>query len=331
MMRVAAVCAGLAALAALGWWFGWQDVLAALRRVSPAGLALYLGITVVVWLGYTTRWWLVARAVGGAVAPSRLFAARLAGDAVGSLVPSARLAGEPVRVALVRGRGVSTTAAAAGVALDRLLELTGNMFAVIAYVAVFATVRGPGRAPWALAVVMLALLVALAAALRSLARGRPPLRWLYGARARRAAPRLTRWLDALARVEALLGDAVRAQPRRLLLGLALTLGIELLILAQYHAMLGAFGIALDLPTLVLVLLGGALANTAPTPAGLGALEAVQVVAVGAATGQPALGFVVAVIVRLHTLLLLAAGGVALLWFGLAPGAAGRAGAERAIG
>ncbi|MDX2166200.1 MAG: hypothetical protein SF182_04030, partial [Deltaproteobacteria bacterium] len=69
MTRLAAVCGGLAALAGLGWWFGWYGVVEALHQATPAGLAAYLGLTLIVWCGYTTRWWMVARGVGGAAAP----------------------------------------------------------------------------------------------------------------------------------------------------------------------------------------------------------------------------------------------------------------------
>ncbi|MDX2170834.1 MAG: lysylphosphatidylglycerol synthase domain-containing protein, partial [Deltaproteobacteria bacterium] len=268
--------------------------------------------------------------VGGAAAPPRMFGARLAGDAVGALVPSARLAGEPLRVALVRGGGATTSAATAGVALDRLLELIGNMLAVLAYVAVFAGSRGATHAPWALALAMLVLLAMLAMPLRDLRRGRPPFGVLRRVAPLRLTARLQPWLAGLARVEQHVGAIVRDQPSRLLAGLALTLAVELLIIAQYHALLTAFGVGLDLPALLLVLMTGGLANAAPTPAGLGAMEAAQVMAVGAATGRPELGFVVGVIVRLHSLLLLAAGGVALVWLGAAPRAA-RADAERAVG
>lgn len=315
MTRALAIAIGLAAFAALGWWFGWDGVAEALRRVSPAALAVYLALTVLAWGGATTRWWVVARAVDGAGAPGRMFGARLGGDAVGALVPSGRLAGEPLRVALVRGGRVTTSAATAGVALDRMLELTGNMLAGLTYVVVFATVREAGAAPWLLGALLVAGLALLALPVATLARGGHPFAWCYGPRARQALPRAGRWLDAVQRVEAHLGAGVRAHPRRLLLGLSLTVATEALLVAQYHTLLGAFGVALDLPTLLLVMLGGGIANAAPTPAGLGALEAAQVLAVGAATGQPELGFVVGIILRLHMVLLLAAGGVALLWLG----------------
>lgn len=309
----------LALLTALVWWFGLQPLAQALANVSARGLAAYLLLTAMVVLGYALRWRLVARAVGGCPPFGRLVAARLAGDAVGSLVPSAKLAGEPLRVALARGGNTAAAQATAAVAIDRLLEVIGNMFAVIVYVAVFCRTRGAavaGHAPLLLAGVMALLVVAIAALLVRLRRGHRPLAILYGVRARAVAPRLANWMDGLRRVEEHLTRFVRQHPRPLLLGVLGSLAIEALIVAQYHVLLAAFGIELDLPTLLLVLLGGGVANIAPVPAGLGALEAAQVAVVGAAAGRPDVGFVVGVIVRFHTTILLALGLGALAYRGV---------------
>lgn len=297
-------------LAALCWWFGLQPLGAAMAHVSGRGLAAYILLTATVMLGYALRWRRVARTVGTCPPLARLVAARLAGDAVGALVPSAKLAGEPLRVALVRGGETTTAQSTAGVAIDRLLELIGNMLAVVIYVAVFCATRG---AAWAGQTLLLlggamALLAAgLAALLMRVRRGHRPLGFLYGVRARAVAPRLSACMDGLQRVEDHLTRFVREHPRPLLLGVLGSLAIEVLTVAQYHALLRAFGVGLDLPTLLLVLVGGGLSNVAPVPAGLGALEAAQVAIVGAAAGRPDIGFVVGVIVRLHTTLLLVLG------------------------
>jgi uncharacterized membrane protein YbhN (UPF0104 family) len=213
-------------------------------------------------------------------------------------------------VALSRGCDTSTTQSIAGVAIDRLLELIGNMLAVVTYVAVFCATRGTswaGHMPLFLAGTMALLVGAVATLLIRVRRGHRPLAVLYGVRARAVAPRLIAWMDGLRRVEDHLTRFVREHPRSLLLGVLGSIAIEVLTVAQYHALLSAFGVGLDLPTLLLVLLGGGVANIAPVPAGLGALEAAHVAIVGAAAGRPDIGFVVGVIVRLHTTLLLALG------------------------
>lgn len=320
-------------LAGLFAWFGVEPTAHALRSVDLRRVALYLTLTAVITALVGGRWQVVARALGGRASLGHLIMARLAGDAVGALVPSARLAGEPLRIALVRGGGAPTAQAAAGVAADRLLEVVGNLAAVLTYVVVFWCTRAEvdgGRAPLVLAAAMLLLAAALGLLIHRLRAGRRPLAPFYGARVRYLLPRLAPALDGLERVEVHLGDLLRQQPRALLAGVALSLLIEGLIVLQYHVLLGAFGVSLALPTLLLVLLGGGLANAAPMPAGLGALEAAQVVLVGLASGRPDIGLVVGVIVRLHETLLLGLGLAALSYQGLSL-ARLRLGAPRAVG
>jgi uncharacterized protein (TIRG00374 family) len=306
-------------LAVLCWWFGLEPLVRTLAHASPRGLLLYALLTALVSVGYALRWRLVARAVGADAPLGRLVSARLAGDAVGALVPSAKLAGDPVRVAIGHGTESSTARSAAGVAIDRLLEVIGNLLAVIAYVAVFAVSRGAapaGKTPAVLAGVMVLLLIGLTALVVRLRRGGRPLAPLYGARARAVAPRLGAWMDGLRTMEDHLVQFFREHRRAFLIGLLGSLAIEALIVVQYHALLAAFGVALEVPTLLLVLLGSGLAHAAPAPAGLGALEAAQVAIVGAAVGRPDLGFVVGVIVRLHETLLLAIGLLVLSYEGM---------------
>jgi undecaprenyl-diphosphatase len=266
-------------------------------------------------LTYAVRWRLVIRGVGLTPPLAHLVAARLAGDALGSVVPSARLAGEPVRVAALHTRGAPMAPAAAGVALDRVVELTGQMVAVIAYAAVIALTVALGAAPLALAGVMLALLTWMALLLVYLKRqgGR---RLHAAAAARRPGSPRARWLGGLAGVADHLRGFLRSHPAMFCAALGLALLTEVIIVAQYTALFRAFGLALDLPTVLVVLLSGGLSRAAPTPAGLGATEAAQVLAVGSLTGNPDLGFVVGLIVRLHDTLLLAAGLAALPLLGL---------------
>src|SRR5262245_46390146 len=133
MRRSLSVAVALLLLGALLYWFGLGEVAATLRRASPAWLAIYAALTALVLLAYSARWGLVTRTGGAPMGLARCVAARLAGDAVGSLVPSAKLAGEPLRIGTVRASGASLAAATAGVALDRMVELIGNTVAVLGY------------------------------------------------------------------------------------------------------------------------------------------------------------------------------------------------------
>src|SRR5712692_3268842 len=93
----------LIGLGAVGWLcarFGFSDLRAAFAHVSVARLMLYVGAEVMVLIGYSVRWRAVAQAVGGDLPLRRFVAARVAGAAVGALLPG-KVAGDPVRAALV--------------------------------------------------------------------------------------------------------------------------------------------------------------------------------------------------------------------------------------
>jgi glycosyltransferase 2 family protein len=313
--------AGVAVLAALAWWFGIGGVVAAFRDASPVGLLVYLALSGVVLSLQAGRWRVMAAAVGAPAAFSRFAAARLAGDAVASLLPLARLAGDPVRAVLAREGQTPLSSATAGVAIDRLLELTGNLLSVIVYVVVISLATVGAASPGsslALGAATVVLLILMAVLVVRFGRGGHPLAPLYGARARRWAGRRTHWLDGVQRVEQHLIDFFGAHRATFVAGVGISLVIELMVVLQYRALLGAFGVHLDLPVLLTALLGTGLARALPTPGALGTLEAVQVVAVGATTGRADLGFVVGVIMRLHETLLVVAGMVALFALGFSP-------------
>jgi uncharacterized protein (TIRG00374 family) len=319
MVRILAATVGLIALALLCWWFGLDELRVAFDRLDAGTVLIYLALLVVVLLGYCLRWKMVTRALGSDVPFRSLVSARLAGDAVGTLIPSAKLAGEPVRIALVHAAGVRGSEAAAGVALDRVMEVIGNILAALAYVTVFAVTRTLGTelgTPSALSAAMVLGLAALSWPLVQMYRGKRPLAFLYSERTRKALPRLSPWLDGLQHSEGRLVDLFHDHPRIVPRGILASLGIEGLIVIQYDFLLKAFGLDLDLPTLLMVLLGSGVARTAPTPAGLGALEAAQVAVLAVATGDASTGFVVGIVLRLHETLLIAAGLSALLLNGV---------------
>ncbi|MBI4517698.1 MAG: flippase-like domain-containing protein [Deltaproteobacteria bacterium] len=309
-LSAAPLVVGVAVLVGLCWQFGLGELAAAFGRVSPAYLSAYMVLAAVVLVGYSLRWGAAARALGARLPLARLVAARLAGDAVGALVPSAKLAGEPVRIALMYAGGVGGTQAGAAVTIDRALELISNMLCVLAYVAVFSVAQVLGssqRAALILVLTILALLGLLALPLAQLRRGRRPLAWCYSERARRMLPRSASWMPALRRTEEHMVGFFRDHPATFVSGLAGSLLIEVLVIGEYYCLLAGFGVVLDLPTLLMVLLGTGVARAAPSPAGLGALEAGQVGVLAFAGGRPELGFVVGVVIRLHESAWMAAG------------------------
>jgi uncharacterized membrane protein YbhN (UPF0104 family) len=312
LLRSLPLLAGIAVLGLLAWGFGLHGLAQAFESLSPLRLLLYLAFTAAVVFGYAWRWQIVARTLGANVPLTRLASARLAGDAIGTLVPSARLAGEPVRAGIISAGGVEGTAATAGVALDRVLETVSNILCALVYVSVFSLAHGGRSSVAALATGLVAGLAALAIPLVLLRRGLRPLWPVYALLGARQPP----WLGAVRRTEDHLVRTFRHRPGTLLWGLLLSLATEGLVVCQYHFLLSAFGIGVDLPTLLLVLVGTGMARAVPTPASLGTLESGQVAVFTLAEAAPALGFVAGMVIRMHETLLLVAGFVALSAHGM---------------
>ena len=132
----------------------------------------------------------------------------------------------------------------------------------------------------------------------------------------RIIPRRCGALEALRRTEDQLIGFFRDHPLRFVLGLLGSLLIELAILGEYHFLLKAFGIVLELPTLLMVVVASGLTRVVPTPGSVGALEAGEVTVLGLASGRPEIGFVVGMVLRLHETLWTLVGVVLLLTQGM---------------
>lgn len=291
---------GVAAILLLFWQFGVDELAEALRTVHPLILVLSVVVGSVVRLGYAARWRMSAGAVGVREPFRRFVQARLAGDALGTVLPTGRITGDPLRVALLCNEGESVTVPTTSVALDRFMEWIGNSVCATGCITVFALSRTTvaNGTTWLLAG-MLAVLASLIAPLTMLRWGWRPFQPLHIVRKRLSSQRLRRWGQLLYDTETQLIEFFRHQPRVFTFGVLGSLLIELMILIEYRLLLSAFGLGLDWPTLLMVVVTGGLARTVPIPAGLGALEASQVGLLAVASGDASLGFVVGIVIRLH--------------------------------
>jgi uncharacterized protein (TIRG00374 family) len=316
--ELVAAAAGLAVLALLGWRFGLTELGVALAHVRPSYLLVYLLFGSAARLGYALRWRLVARPVAGPPPLSRFIAARLAGDATGFLLPTGRISGDPVRIGLLYADGVSGSEAAAGVAVDRMVEVLSNMLCAVAYVTVFSLARAgaAGRPTLILLVTLCLLFAALLVPLAMLRRGQRPLAPLCRVMEQRGSRRWAACAAALQRTEAHVLRFFRDHPAVFLEGLMSSLIIEGLIIGEYHFLFAAFGLLVNLPTLLMIMVASGVARAVPAPAGLGALEAAQVTVLAAAAGQPGVGFVIGLVLRLHETLWTGVGLLALAQRGI---------------
>jgi uncharacterized protein (TIRG00374 family) len=271
------------------------------------------------------RWRWVLESIGVSLPLPRLMQLWMAARAVGSLIPSGTLAGEPVRAYLLQESAVPLPLAAGSVAIDRTLELAGNMIAAPVCIAT-ALALGAGS----LAGTLVAALTAGA--------GLTVLIFVY-ARAARGAPALTALLGrasgaggrpdgvlASARRHAVQADAglqrlVATHPRLVPAGVALSLVIECVQLGELALLYAAFGLIVPLPLLLLSSVGIGVARVVPVSASLGSLEAAQIGIFAIGGRAVGLGLSVGLVLRLAETCRILIGLACLI---MVPGAALRA-------
>jgi uncharacterized protein (TIRG00374 family) len=270
------------------------------HRIVPGALPVYLALWLSTVALHAVRWRMVLRRLGTDLPLVRLARLWLAGRAVGSVVPSGTLGGEPVRAQLLTASGMSAASAAGAVALDRSLELAGNM--IVGPLCIGgALALGAGSAT-ALTIAAVGGLVGLALLLAIWIhgmRGDPVLRILATPPAYLLPRRWrTRVLAEAARADGALHAVLVEHPGLVPAGVAVSLVIEALHLVELAALFAVFAIAVPLPMLLLSSMGIGIAHAVPVTAALGTLEATQV-GLFTVGGEPlATGLAVAVAVRL---------------------------------
>jgi uncharacterized protein (TIRG00374 family) len=111
-------------------WVLWRfatDATPVPPRLVVAAVPVYVALWLATVVLHAWRWRLILRRLGADLPLARLTRLWLAARAIGALVPSGNLAGEPVRVQLLTAHGMPAATAAGAVALDRSIELAGNM------------------------------------------------------------------------------------------------------------------------------------------------------------------------------------------------------------
>ena len=278
-------------------------------RLVLAAVPFYLACWLATVVLHAVRWRMVLRRLGVDPPLARLVRLWLAGRAVGALVPSGTLGGEPVRAHLVTADGVPARTAAGSVALDRSLELAGNTIAAPLCVG-GAIALGVGSTT-ALVIAAVGALVGLAwfawIYVRAL-RGRPALVPI-GRGPLRFVPRAWRPRvgEHVARADGALQELLAAHPGLVPAALGVSLAIEALHLVEMTALFAAFGLTVPLPLLLLSNFGMGFAHAVPVTAALGALEATQVGLFTVGGAPLATGVTVALALRMAETLAILAG------------------------
>src|SRR5690349_17849917 len=117
--------AGIALFAFLIWELGPQTVLANLRLVGW-GIVLIIGQEIVAYLANTLGWLAAFAPPRPHLGFGRMVAARMAGDAVNYVTPTATIGGEFVRLRMLRGHA-DETELMASVTIAKLTQTIGQI------------------------------------------------------------------------------------------------------------------------------------------------------------------------------------------------------------
>ena len=118
----------LVLLAGLLWWAfrkaPLSEIAAVLQRLAFWQLAVILGINILIYLLFTSRWWIIVRAEANQVSFLPLLGVRVSAFGISYFTLGPQVGGEPLQVfSLQKKYGISYTRATASVLLDKMLEL----------------------------------------------------------------------------------------------------------------------------------------------------------------------------------------------------------------
>ncbi|MGD8267890.1 MAG: lysylphosphatidylglycerol synthase transmembrane domain-containing protein [Desulfobacterales bacterium] len=255
------------------------------------------------------RWSLILRQLQFPVGFGSLILYRMGSNTLSYVTPGPQFGGEPLQVyCLAAYQQVPPAAASASVAVDRLIELVGNlMFLTLAGIYVLPTLPLDTAAVGPALVIMAGVGLTAGLLLGAVASGRKPLSRLAarGIRHARWSPKLTRLIEMVPATESLAAPVLT--PRHLC-WYALAGVVQWgAFLAELGIIYTFLGVSLSAPALLTLAVAARLAFLLPLPGGWGLLEAGQVTAYAGLGGDPTVAMAACLIMRARDLVLIAAG------------------------
>ena len=308
-------------VAALFWW-AWHDISLAdiwdaLSRLSLISLGILFALNGAILLLFSSRWWLIVRALGYRIPYIALARYRLASFGLSYFTPGPQFGGEPLQIYFLNANHqVPTDTALASVSLDKLLEMLANftflsigIFLVVSQGLFFQEMTGTVVAFSAgMVILLLAYLLALLS-------GKMPLTWIFS-----LIPLKKRWQTSVRVIRQTLLDAesqigvfCRHQPRILIQSSLLSGLIWISLLGEYALALRFLGLETSLINILTIIVFARLAFLTPLPGGLGALEAGQVIAMQLLGLDPVFGVSMSLFIRVRDTIF----GLLGLWIGSA--------------
>lgn len=301
------------------WWslknISLVDVSNNLRLVGIEAILILIGLNLLIFALFSLRWWLVLRTQGHQLSLISIISYRLAGFGVTYFTPGPQFGGEPLQVYLLKQREqIATSEATASVAVDKLLELLANFsFLLVGMVVLVFGGFLIGKTSVGLIVIPTLLLLVPAAYLIALWNNKHLISILVCMLEDRFPnhSRIKRIRKTLVETENHVSKFFQGNKLGFIAAAALSIGTWIFMVIEFSLMLKFLGVHLTLPQVLIALTAARIAFLLPMPAGLGTLEAGQVMAMGLIGVSPVIGISLTLLIRLRDVIF---GGVGL-WLG----------------
>lgn len=302
-------------------WLSFRSVSASeiwiiLKNLSIGSILVLFALNIIVLVSFSSRWWLILRAQGFRISYFSLVSYRLAGFGITYFTPGPQLGGEPLQVYLLTRRNkLPSSVAMASITLDKMLELLVNFtFLLVGVITILISgVLGEGL-NYLFLLLPVGLLLLPAGYLLLLWRGEQPVTKLFRMLGRRfpGSLRLSRWPVSLQAVEEDVGLFFHKHPGTVLVAIIISLLIWILMLVEFGLAVRFLGLRLSLSEVIILLTAARLAFLMPIPAGIGTLEAGQMLVMGMIGSSPLIGFSLSLLIHIRDAIL---GGFGLIWAG----------------
>jgi uncharacterized protein (TIRG00374 family) len=299
-------------LAAALLWFTLRniplaEVVLSLQQLSLNQLSVLVVINLLVLLSLSGRWWWILRSMGIKISYPLLSLYRLAAFSLSYFTPGPQFGGEPFQIYLLQRRhSLTGSISAAGVTLDKAIELLGNFTFLIFGVLIGLRVQFlPDASGLPLLYAALGLLLLPLIMLALTWSGRKPLTALLKlvpGSLRKRVPGFSRILNALDHTEEQISSFCCDRPQGLIGAMTFSLLTWVLLVVEYWLMSRYLGFRLDLSETIAVLTAARLAFLTPFPGAVGALEASQALALSALGYSPGQGLSMGILIRARDLL-----------------------------
>lgn len=297
-----------------------RDILAVLAELTIGEVLALALVNALLFASFTARLWLFLRIQGYHVPLRNLLAYRLTTFGISYFTPGPHVGGEPYQVyALVRRHHIPFPPAIAAVTVDKLLEMLFN-FSFLACGVLLLLLVQQEPAPWQeprLALSGLLPLTLPAGLLIALALGRSPLSRsleFINSFAQRLWGRslLTpSWRETIHHSEEAAGLLCRRNPAILLAAGGLSLLSWLGLIGEFWLLTRVLELPLSFTDAATALVAARIAILLPLPAGLGALEASQALAMSSLGLDAGIGIAISVLLRSRDVAM----GLSGLWLG----------------